>query len=289
MNSGSAITGTFISDLTLYGDIRDLSTESYKYFAGEDADKILLTMSAVGFATSIPAIAAWIGAAKTGGIGAPAALAPTAIDNSISIIKTSYKLRKLSKNLTAHVARISNDAIDFTKLKQSFGSLSSVAKMPSSTQIMSALRRVDVKDVANGKTDEITKVFIEVMPIDLKAASKISTGLVSKKAITEITDLASNNLKVLKAGGARTSFKALEIADNSKDLGIISVLATKFGKKSASILKVLGKKAYKLGKLLYLIGAIIIGIIGWLLYAAWLAFSATKGTVRLITRSGKRA
>lgn len=289
MHSGAAITGSFAADLTLYGDLRDLKNEGYKFYSGEDPDKILLTLSAVGVATSLPAIAAWVGAGKTAGLGTPLALTATGVDNSVSVIKSAYKLRKVSDKLTASLSRISSDAINTNKLKQSLGSLSSIAKLPSSAQIMAAVRKIDLSEVAKGKTENVTKVFVELTPVDLKAASRITDGIVSKKAISEISDLASSNLNIMKAGGAKTSFKALEIADDAKDMSKISTIAGKYGNKSASILKVLGKKAYKLGKLLYLIGAVLIGVIGWLLYAAWLAFKTTNGTIRLIHRAGKRA
>ncbi|WP_454623485.1 hypothetical protein [Brucella anthropi] len=278
MNSGQGIAGTIISDFVLIGDLRDLGNEGTKLYNGDDYDSITLGMSAAGATTSILALSSAAGA-----------ITASTLDNSISIMKTAHKFGKLSKNMTANISRITADAVDFKKLKQSIGSVSSVAKMPSPTSIMAAVRQVDLKDVANGKTDDITNAFVEVIPIDLKAASNLTDGLVSPKALKEITDLAGSNAAVIKTGGFRTSFKALEIADDAKDMSKISTIAGKYGNKSASIFKVLGKKAYKLGKLIYLIGAIVIGIIGWLLYAAWLALSTARGTIRLINRAGKRA
>jgi hypothetical protein len=283
MSNAQAIAGTIISDFAFIGDVRDIGYEGKKLLSGESYDTITLSLSAFGAITSAAAFTAWIGGLP------PIAVPATGIDNSVSIIKTSHKFGKLSKNLTANLGRISKDAVDVNKLKQSMGSLTSVAKMPSSGQIMAAIRKVDIKEVASGKTDDIAKIFVEITPVDLKAVSKLTDGLVSSKAAAEINELTTSNYKILKAGGAQTSFKALEIADNAKDMSKISAIAAKYGNKSASILKVLGKKAYKLGKLLYLIGAIIIGIVGWLLYAAWLAFSTARGTARLLNRAGKRA
>lgn len=289
MSNAQAIAGTIISDFAFIGDVRDLGYEGNKLLSGESYDTITLSLSAFGATTSAAAFIAWMGTAGTGGGATPVALATTGLDNSVSIIKTSHKFGKLSAKLTENVSRITKDAVDVPKLKQSLGSLTSVAKMPSSGQIMAAVRKVDLKEVASGKTDDIAKVFVEITPIDIKAVSKLTDGLVSSKATSELTELATSNYKIMSAGGAKTSFKALEIADNSKDMSKISAIAGKYGNKSASILIVLGKKAYKLGKLLYLIGAVLIGVLGWLLYAAWLAFYTARGTVRLINRAGKRA
>lgn len=288
MNSVQGITGTILSDFVLIGDLRDLGNEGTKYLNGDNYDGITLGMSAVGATMSVIALGSAASSYVTGGLTLGVSGTATALDNSISVIKTAHKFGKLSNKLTANISKITTDAVDVKKLRQSLGSLSSVVKMPSSAAIISAAGKVNLKDIVNGRTDDITKVFIEITPVDLKAASKLTDGLVSPKAFAEIAELANSNLRVINAGGFRTSFKALELADNTRDMTKIAELSGKYGNKTASVLTVLGKKAYKLGKLLYLICAIIIGIIGWLLYAIWFAFSTAKGTVRLISSAGEK-
>ncbi|SPL65754.1 hypothetical protein [Ochrobactrum soli] len=289
MDSVQAITGTILSDFVLVGDIRDLSTEGGKLLLGEDYDTVTLGLAAFGATTSTAALLAWAGIVGTAGASSPAATAATGLDNSVSIIKTAHKFGKISKKLTENVFRITKDAVNVNKLKTSISALPSAIKSPSSAQIMSAVRKVNFKDVVNGKTDDITKVLVEITPVDLKKVSNLTDGLLSQKATNELTELASINYKILATAGPRISFKALEIADNAKDMNKIGTIATKFGKKSSSILKVLGKKAYKLGKLSYWLATLLIGVLGWVLWTAWLLLSITRGTMRLLVKSAGKA
>ncbi len=289
MDSAQAMTGTILSDFVLVGDIRDLSAEGRKLLLGEDYDSITLGLAAFGATTSTAALLAWTGVVGTGGASSPAATAATGLDNSVSIIKTAHKFGKISKKLTEDVFRITKEAVNVNKLKTSISALPSAIKTPSTAQIMSAVRKVDFKDVVNGKTDDITKAFFEITPVDLKKVSKLTDGLLSPKAATELTELASSNYKILAAAGPKVSFKALEFADNAKDMNKIAAISTKFGKNSSSILKVLGKKAYKLGKLAYWLATLMIGVLGWVLWAAWLLFSVTRGTSRLFVRKAGKA
>lgn len=85
----------------------------------------------------------------------------------------------------------------------------------------------------------------------------------------------------MKTGGFYTATHALRYADNAKDLGKINKLANHYGASTASVLTLLGKGAFKLGKLVYWIISAMISIIIWLLFAIWYVLSFMGKTVRI--------
>ena len=52
--------GAVVSDLTLYGDIRDLSVQGWRYVSGRETDPFIVTFSAVGIVTEFADWADWL-------------------------------------------------------------------------------------------------------------------------------------------------------------------------------------------------------------------------------------
>lgn len=96
--SDAAFAGALTSDLTGFGDLRDLAREGGKVLSGEGADETVVVLAAVGLALSA---ATWI---SLGG-GLPAR-------GGLSAVKAASKAKLLSPALTASLGRAAAGAID---------------------------------------------------------------------------------------------------------------------------------------------------------------------------------
>ncbi|PTM42922.1 hypothetical protein [Bosea sp. 124] len=103
--SGAALAGALVGDVTGYGDLRDLALEGRKWLGGEGTDTTVLAIAAAGLAISA---ATWV---SFGG-ALPAR-------NGLSAVKAASKARLLSPALTAQLTRTAAGAIDRPALKAS--------------------------------------------------------------------------------------------------------------------------------------------------------------------------
>ncbi len=101
-----ALVGSTTSDLLGYGDLRDLWREGQKLLAGGTADELTVGFAAAGLALSV---ATWtsIGAALPERAG-------------LSALKIAQKTGRLSRALTASLARLAAKALDREALAASF-------------------------------------------------------------------------------------------------------------------------------------------------------------------------
>lgn len=95
--------GAITSDLTVYGDLRDITVEGGKALAGEDYSEFILGLSAVG-------IAATAGTVATGGGG-------VVVKAGVSFVKFAKRAGHLTAGLAARLLRLTEDAIDMPGLK----------------------------------------------------------------------------------------------------------------------------------------------------------------------------
>ena len=72
----------------------------------------------------------------------------------------------------------------------------------------------------------------------------------------------------------------MEHADDAKELSRFNSLAKSMGKKTSVVIKVLGKGAIKLGKLIYLVISVLIAVSGWVLCALWFLYSIIRSIYR---------
>ncbi|HEV7336027.1 MAG TPA: hypothetical protein VGO06_08670 [Bosea sp. (in: a-proteobacteria)] len=106
-DSDAAFAGALASDVTGFGDLRDLALEGRKLLGGEGADETILALSAVGLAVSA---ATWV---SMGG-GLPAR-------GGLSAVKAAGKAKLLSPALTASLGRAAAGALDRPALAASLG------------------------------------------------------------------------------------------------------------------------------------------------------------------------
>lgn len=97
-----AFMGAVASDLTVVGDVRDISSEGTKLVRGEEYSKMILGLSVVGLAATTATVA-------TGGGGLPARI-------GVSILKVAKKAGTITAGFTRDVTRILQEAMNFNKL-----------------------------------------------------------------------------------------------------------------------------------------------------------------------------
>jgi hypothetical protein len=108
-----SLAGTAVGDLFVFGDIRDAVREGSRWAAGEEADHLVLGLSAVGLAITAGTYASL-------GIGAPARV-------GLSIVKAARKTGRLGARLGEWVSRSMRDAVEWSALRTALGAASLTA------------------------------------------------------------------------------------------------------------------------------------------------------------------
>lgn len=284
VDSVQTLIGSLASDYVGYGDLRDISTEGTKFITGESYDAITLGIAAAGLSTSLVSMSSWTNPAT-----APVALAAAQVDKGASLIKGAYKTRKLSRPLIEKITGISSKLINKPALTKALTSPEPLYKIPSLSKMTSAAKNIDYKKLFKGDFTDSETLLHEASPLDLAALGKRFDGVINTKAVKELDDLTSASGKLLSSAGVSTSMRALAYADDAKDLRKFAKLSDKFAEKTSSVIKLLGKNAIRLGKLLYLVISVLISLAIWIAWAIWLVYSLSKSTYRLINRKKQRA
>lgn len=257
----ASIGGVLAADYVGVGDVRDVVIQGGSLVRGDDYDRLTLGLSLAGLATIVP------------GSGAA--------DVGLSLLKTANKAGKVSKNLVARLKVMAISLIDIEGLKRGLSRVSLPQfKRPSMSAIRGAFGDINWRDVSKGDFSQFKKLISEMMPVDVRTAKEAFSGAFRKEAVDEISVLANSTTGIVSAGGVKAAFRAVEHADDAKELSRFRSLATRMGEKSSAVIKVLGKNAIKLGKLLYLIISILIAVLGWVLCALWLLYSIIQTTYR---------
>lgn len=110
--SGAALAGALVGDVTGLGDMRDLAAEGHKWLGGEAADPTVLALASAGLALSV---VTWV---SLGG-ALPAR-------NGLSVVKSATKAKLLSPALTASLGRMAAQSLDRPALD---ASLSAAARL----------------------------------------------------------------------------------------------------------------------------------------------------------------
>ena len=97
-----AFMGAMASDLTVVGDVRDISSEGGKLVRGEEYSQMILGLSVVGLAATTATVA-------TGGGGLPARI-------GVSILKVAKKAGTVTAGFTRDIVRVLQEAVNFDKL-----------------------------------------------------------------------------------------------------------------------------------------------------------------------------
>lgn len=263
--SATAIGGAMAADYVGVGDVRDVVIQGGHLIQGQDYDKITLGLSLVGLATVIP------------GTGA--------VDIGASVVKTANKAGKLSKPLRNHVGKLASEMVDVSALRKGLSEVKlPTFRTPAIREVRSTVSNLKWSDVMKGDFSGFGALIKSMMPIDVDAAKVSFKGAIKPGVASEVGSLVNNASSITKVGGVKTTFRVLEHADDAKDLSRFTKLTDKFGEQTSAVVKLLGKTAIKLGKLAYWLAAIMIIVLGWVLWAAWLAYSMTNGLGKLVTR-----
>lgn len=162
------MSGSIASDITLVGDLRDLSIEGSKFANNESYDEIILGMSAIGVGLS---------ASQIFSLGAT-----TPIKISASIVKAAKKMKYLSRSFVDIVSSKLSKAINFNALKKvDFTSVASVEKASkqiskslNSPYIRKAFKNIDTIKSNTSIVDTISLLKYVDDPKDLQKVANVS-------------------------------------------------------------------------------------------------------------------
>ncbi|WP_240579112.1 transcriptional regulator [Ochrobactrum sp. A-1] len=268
--SATAIGGALAADYVGVGDVRDAVIQGGYLIQGQDYDKITLGLSLFGLATVVP------------GSGA--------VDLGASVVKTANKAGKLSKPLRNRVGKLASELVDVSALRKGLSEVKlPTFRTPAIREVRSTVSNIKRSDVMKGDFSGFGALIKSMMPIDVGAAKVSFKGAIKPSVATEVGSLVSDASSITKVGGVKTTFRVLEHADDARDLSRFSKLTAKFGEQTSAVVRILGKTAIKLGKLAYWLVTLMIGVLGWVLWASWLLFSVTRGTSRLFVRKAGKA
>ena len=161
-NSVAEMSGSIVSDMTLYGDLRDLKVEGTKYKNGESYDKFILQISLLGIGLSATQLLS-VGASTPLKVGA-------------SVMKVAKKSGKITKPFMKVVSKRLSKSVDVKVLKTAkFGDLGKTV----SKSIDLAPMQVIFKDVNKIKKHTSTADTISLLKYidntkDLKSIGKLS-------------------------------------------------------------------------------------------------------------------
>lgn len=259
----ASIGGVLAADFFVVGDVRDVVIQGNSLIRGDDYDRLTLGLSLIGLVATVSG----------------------PVDTGFSLMKTANKAGKMSRKLAARLKVAATDLIDVDGLKRG---LSRVPPLQFRTPSMSAVRTtfsgINWRDVSKGDFSQFKKLISEMMPIDSKAAKEALSGAIRKEAVDEISVLAVSTTGIVSSGGVKATLRAMEYADDARELSRFRSLATRLGERTSAVVKVLGKNAIKLGKLLYLIISILITVFAWLLAAFWFSYLI----IRTLYRGARR-
>lgn len=188
-DTAAGLAGAISSDLTVYGDVRDIVVEGGKMIAGEPYSEFILGLSAVG-------LAATVGTYATGGGGVVAKA-------GISLVKFAKRAGHMTAAFAARLTRLASDAADIPALKKTLRSLD-IADPAGSWKRLTAY-------AANVKGARVFDVLGKLE--DIRATVGTTEALRLLKRIEKIEDVDDIH-GLTKAAGKRTR-GAMELTGKS--------------------------------------------------------------------------
>ncbi|MFG1375460.1 hypothetical protein [Xanthobacter autotrophicus] len=171
----AGLAGAATSDLMVWGDIRDAGREGLKLARGEDADELILGLSAVGIAVTAGTYAT-VGASLPVRIG-------------ISLVKVAKRTGRLSAALARSFTRAVHESVDFSALRR-------LAAAPASVDA-AAVKGV----VRTQRLTDLTRMLDDTARIEAKAGSR--AALEGLKVADSGRDL-SRVARLAEAKGSQT-------------------------------------------------------------------------------------
>lgn len=253
-----SLMGVLASDFFIIGDIRDIYNEGSLAVLGEEYDQFTLGFAVFGLTTS--------------------ALAVTKpLQPGASVLKTANKIGKISKPLRKQLLNASKQLIDIDVIK---GGVSEFPmpklKLPSMKVVQESTNKISWQKISGGDFSDFKSIAGELIPLDTTTVRNTFSGAIRKDAVDSISLVAKSTSGIVTNGGIKSAMLAMEYADNAKELSRFNSLAMRMKDKTASIIKILGKNAIKLGKLAYWLVALALTAFGWLIGLFWLLFSILR-------------
>ena len=192
------LSGAIVSDMTLYGDLRDLYSEGNKFVSDKSYDSLVLGMSVIGIGLS---------ASQVFSFGST-----TSLKISASIIKVAKKMNYLSQMFIDKVSLELSKAIDFKRLKTiDFSSIEAIKKQMLDIEktlnkgfIKKAFKNIMTIKNNTSIADTIFLLKYVDTPQDLQIVSNISrkykhnTKAIFKVLGKQIKSIFKGNLKIIR-------------------------------------------------------------------------------------------
>ncbi len=172
----SHIGGAVLSDFLVYGDLRDVSVQSYNYATGANVDEFILIISGLGLAVTA-------GTYLSGGVAAPAR-------SAVSLIKFAKRSGRLSAKFAGHLAASMKRVLPADKIVSAYKS-SPLLDLPKTL----------AKSVDQAEMAKLTGVFD-----NLSAIGKSTDNITALKLLKHV-DTPADLMKlkaVAKIGGRQT-------------------------------------------------------------------------------------
>lgn len=185
-SDSAAFAGAVTSDLTVIGDIRDISSEGSKMVAGEDYSQIILGLSVVGLAVTAGTVA-------TAGGGLPARV-------GVSLLKVAKKAGTMTSSFADELGTLVSRAVDFPALRRTLDDVSladpastrraigAYTDNVKSAELFPVLSRMDEMRTAVGPAESVRLMRYVDNTRDLENVADMSRTLgVKTRGIIELT------------------------------------------------------------------------------------------------------
>ncbi|RWO81058.1 transcriptional regulator [Mesorhizobium sp.] len=256
-----SVPGAILADYVGFGDIRDATVEGEKAIQGEDYDRITLGASVLGILTVVP------------GTGT--------LDVGASVVKNANKAKKLTAPMARILKKAFSNLVDLKALKKPLSTSEPLFKMPSITGILRLRDKITIREIEDLDFSRLKAAASDIGPIDNNAIRKKFDGVLRPEEFEEVAKFTGGVSTVAYSGGLKAAFQALSKSDDPTDLARYGMLAKKAGQRSSPLIRLLGKSAIYLGKLVYaIIGALIYAAV-WVLSAVWSVFAFARNLRRL--------
>jgi hypothetical protein len=211
-NDMAGFAGTALSDLFVFGDIRDAAREGTRLATGQQADELVLGLACVGLAITA-------GTYATLGAAAPARV-------GLSLAKAARKTGQLSADLAAGMGRMMRGVVDWGKLK---GAIAGASITEPAVTIRAAREAVKIE-----RAGGLMNIARDVGRVQSKAGTKAALdGLKIAETPREMAQVAK--LAEKQGGKTRAILKtvgrgaiALTMATFDLGLWILGALFTAF-------------------------------------------------------------
>jgi hypothetical protein len=174
-----SLAGTALGDLFVFGDVRDVVREGSRLAVGQEADKLILGLAAVGIAVTA-------GTYATMGTGMPARI-------GLSVVKAARKTGRLGTRMGEWIARSLRGVVDWTAMRNGLAAASL-------TEPAIAVRAVR-EAVKVEKADDLFRLTRDVGRVQTKAGTRAALdGLMVADNPQEMARVA----KLAEAKGGKT-------------------------------------------------------------------------------------